>query len=210
MKHRKLILFSISTILLIVIVIIVVCNRQRHGDVIADNRQVIILHNNAILSRSRQLIMIGYLIQKSNKNLYLKVSDQFIEKLYPLVKKDLLQNDQNTSILKCLEILPLRDRHNLGAHILIFKGKRDFILPNRPYHFVINNYIKAIIFKKYHGTLVKETWYELAVSSPELATQFSDITHPDNFHISIAVAKTRVDNCQCYVPPWQSRLWQWL
>jgi hypothetical protein len=199
MKTRLMVIIGICVGIFLVAGIIFYSVNYFYGGEIAFNRKVIVLDNSDLLAVAKLLPAQGILELKSNHNVSLKVSDRYIETLYPLIVSSL-----NSKRRQCLTVPLTEDNHQAAAHITLhmkLDNQKFFFYAKSPFDFIVNQYINAIIFKKIHGILVKETWYELAVSAPGLVTSLKDLPDPASLHISLAVKRTRVDNGHCYQPP---------
>ena len=132
-----------------------------------------------IMTAGNLLPKTGFL-SKSGTMVILKVSDNYIRTLYPLLNEYLTQDEK-----RCLRPSPL----HTGGHITLFKSPKLWTVPIGTYDFTPNGIVKEIVIKKKRHLTIHETWYEVSVSSPELDRSFSDLINPNHLHISIAVSK---------------------
>lgn len=117
------------------------------------------IENPVLLNLAKTLPMQGILHQDKNGYTYLKVSTDYINKLFPLLESDHWIKDKNTN----------------GAHITLINPSKVYndhlfglVEIDKMYHFKVIGVDKIITrhcFKKHDG---KKIWYVLEVELPEL------------------------------------------
>jgi hypothetical protein len=141
-----------------------------------------------VITKTQTLPDEGFLSQHDSI-IILKVSDDYIHLLYPLLDEYL---DPLTK--KCLRPSPLR----IGGHVTLFKKTGLTLNIKQKYHFNLKGAVEETVIKKFHKLTIHETWYEIAITSPELVTAFQGQINPDRLHISIAVSKYIEGTDLCY------------
>ncbi len=143
-----------------------------------------------LLALAQALPNTGYIETNNNHVNILKVSNDFIEKLYPELEFAL-----NTEEKKCLH------RSSNKAHITLegYLGlPKSSLLAGRQYRFRVNGIFKERRIRKIRSYQIEETWYEAAVESPQLLQSFNEIIHPEILHISFAVSAKIMGSSLCF------------
>ena len=135
-----------------------------------------------LLFQSKSLPTFGFVQQKPNGIGILKVSDHYIDQLYPMLDHILRKNEK-----RCLRPNYTRE----GAHITLY-GQKPSLFSRGRYHFKTTGIFKETIIKKFYFFTVYKTYYQLAVQAPKLAEVFR-IDHPGMLHISIGISE-RIGN----------------
>ncbi len=138
------------------------------------------IHFPMIMEDAKALPTTG-ILNKKGKMVTLKVSDNYINQLYPVLARYLSAVEK-----KCLRPSSL----TIGGHITLFKSQRALLPIGKSYHFDLNGMIKETVIRTKYHLIVYETWYELSVSSSGLNQSFLHHINPDRLHISIAVARS--------------------
>gem|GEM_PF-4814382 len=131
-----------------------------------------------LLLAAQSLPNTGFIKQGRGSIVVLRTADDYTDKLYGILLNYLTPNEK-----KYLTISPRK------AHITLFRSHQRLKFSKNNYTFQVNGIVKETIIKKSHGLLIRETWYEVAISSTELTQFFKEIPHPNSLHISIAVSK---------------------
>ncbi|MGL5741507.1 MAG: hypothetical protein ACRCXC_02605 [Legionella sp.] len=118
---------------------------------------------------------------------YLKISDDYVNVLYPILLKHSAAKDA-----PCL----VPDRNSLGGHIILFYadsldlGKLQTLPIGKTFDFQIEKIEKVTTKKRWHQQEEKRVWYVLLINYPTLASTVKQIasskTYKKTFHISIA------------------------
>lgn len=143
-----------------------------------------------LVALAQSLPNTGYIEINNNHVDILKVSNDFIEKLYPELEIAL-----NTAGKKCLH------RSSNKAHITLngyLDSPKSSISAGQQYRFRVNGIFKEIRIRKIRSYKIEETWYEAAVESPQLLKSFNKIIHPEILHISFAVSAKIIGSSLCF------------
>ncbi len=145
-----------------------------------------------LLAQAKSLPAFGVIMQSPKKHFgRLKVNSDYIDKLYPVLLNS-LREDEKT----CLK------RNNTDFPHITLKGHlsqpRPDVLDGERFDFKITGIFREKRIKVYPLFKVEETWYEAAVESPQLLSSFYKISHPELFHISIAVSRKIISNSKCF------------
>lgn len=144
-----------------------------------------------LLTLAQSLPTDGYIEKNSaNRINILKVSKDFIEKLYPE-----LENELSNAEKKCLRPSSNKAHVTLKGYL---NSPQSYIPAGQRFNFRVNGIFKEIRVRKIHRLKIEETWYEAAVESPQLLKSFKEINHPEILHISIAVAAKLMDSSTCF------------
>lgn len=135
----------------------------------------------------------GVLAVSKKGFVYLKVSDEYSNILYPMLLKRLPASET-----KCLQ-----KANDAGNHITLFYPHTlsPEVLNSLPigkeFNFHINKIEKIVVKKYWHQKLNTKIWFVITVDSPELLSLMTGIAktklHTTPFHISFANAKLRED-----------------
>jgi hypothetical protein len=146
------------------------------------------IDNPALYLKAKELPTTGFL-QAHGSIHRLKVSDNFILKLYPLLQAQLPQDEK-----KCLQPSPLSS----GGHITLVGLHVPKEQLEAVYSFNIIGLFREVRVKKFYFFSVREVWYELVVNSPALLKTFKQISNRDILHISIGVTKKIEGTDYCF------------
>lgn len=134
--------------------------------------------------QAKLLPTFGFVLGKPNGTMkLLKVSDRYVNQLYPILTKILSDEEKH-----CLRPSPSK----IGAHITLYGHPQPSIFLGQRYDFNIDGIFREIRIKKFLFFTQYEIWYEVAVKSQELVEAFR-IDQPETLHISIGVS-TRIGN----------------
>ncbi len=170
-------------------------NNEIYDAHFSDKNQSIII-NDDLVKEARKIYSCGVL-QMKNNFLYLKTSEDYIQKLYPLLMQNLKKFDK-----KCLS----KEKGKIGSHITFIaeleNRDRAKIELQKEYCFKINNLIKFNFMK--NNLLdtkepVREEWYGIRISSPEIEKIMKsiDLRFKRPLHISIAHSKKYKNTGKC-------------
>lgn len=160
---------------------------------LSKSREVVVMDNPTLIGDAQKLPSEGKIMQNNEYFIYLKVSENYIALLYPM-----LLNSLNSEDKRCLQPPPSDE----GAHISL-AAYTKLLPPNKNiYAYKVTGLYKVTFKKHENGQYLTETWYALKVSlSPELAKLIEKMNPSRNniqqAHISIAVAKESVDDNRC-------------
>lgn len=185
---RKWIFYSIC-FFLIAGIIIKYCVLNKINRTITD-RYTRVQEFPKILALAQSLPNIGY-IEKNSANVItvLKVSDDFIQRLFPELEKELSDEEKH-----CLHPSSHHAHITLKGHV---HAPRLPITPGQAFRFHVNGIFKEKRIRKIHSVMVEETWYETAIESPQLFQAFKEIIHPEILHISFGVSSRLMDSSTC-------------
>ncbi|QEY53094.1 hypothetical protein [Legionella longbeachae] len=147
---------------------------------------VTVLNNPALLSTAQSLPTQGTLEVTKNGYVYLKVSNDYLNALYPI----LIQHTEGKDA-SCIE--PAKSP--VGSHITVFYAgqlspEQIKSLPiGNTFHFQIKELEMVNRTKYRHHQSEKVIWYVLLIDSPELSSRLKPlitIRQFGSFHISIA------------------------
>jgi len=152
----------------------------------------------ALLLAAKQLDNTGVVMQQRNHYTYLKISNAYIDSLYPILRSQLPRLFHH-----CLH----KNTNRVGAHVSLFMAKYDKPaiyakikkLVGRRFQFTVTGATVVFIQRAYHHHSRVETWYVLSISSPELLSALKKIDPTDPYfnllHVSIAVSKSEQGRC---------------
>lgn len=160
---------------------------------VAATSRPIVIDNPALLAAAAQLPATGTLRQEDNGFVYLKVSDDFVNKLYPLLNDKTLYKDRNRN----------------GAHITLITPANitKYNVPpitelGSEYPFKIEALYKITMRKCQKGQGFDKTWYVLHVDAPELMSLLNKYGIPvkKNYRLHITLAYQLTPNPQACAP----------
>jgi hypothetical protein len=153
-----------------------------------------------LLSTAKQLDNTGTVEEQSptHRYIYLKLSQEHVDKLYPLLKNDLPFVMRN-----CLR----KDKNQIGAHITLFEPEnitpemwpKVKALLGKQFSFTVKK-VNIIFMKKMKGKdAVRETWFTISLDAPELKAALEAISPNDPYfqdlHYSIAISRRLKGRC---------------
>lgn len=147
---------------------------------------ITVLNNQDLLNAAKSLPTEGQLEVTGEGYVYLKVSDDYINILYPIIVKH-----ADTKDAPC--IAPVRNP--VGTHVTLFYGgtlSSDEInsLPiGKKFNFQVKEIDKVNRIKRWHQQPEKVIWYVISIDSPALSSSLKPLMmtrHYKSFHISIA------------------------
>jgi hypothetical protein len=155
-----------------------------------------------VLNAAQKLPKTGTLQKGQDDFIYLKVSDDYSNKLYPLLLNYLSAQEQ-----KCL----MADHDIIGEHITLsdyqaLSSQQLKSLPmGKTFSFKVVSLYRVIIVNSFYEKADKTVWYVLGIKSAELSKflkqHFPSARDITKLHISIAAAKYK-SNGACYRPPY--------
>ncbi|KTD57201.1 hypothetical protein Lsai_1805 [Legionella sainthelensi] len=151
-----------------------------------NSNTVTILNNPALLSTARSLPTQGTLEVTKEGYVYLKVSNDYLNVLYPILIQHAEEKDT-----PC--IMPAKS--SVGSHVTVFYAGQlsPEQIQSLPIGNTFNFQIKEIEMvnktKYWHNQPEKVIWYVLLIDSPDLSSRLKSLItlrHFRSFHISIA------------------------
>lgn len=136
-----------------------------------------------LLSAAQSLPTTGFLTADFRM---IKVSDDYINKLYPILLSSLREEEK-----KCLR----PSSAEKGGHISLWGDPITKVFPGQNYNFSANGILREVRIKKYSIYSVKETWYEVNIHSADITENFKETIYP--MHISIGVSKKIIGTLFC-------------
>ncbi len=152
---------------------------------------ITIINTPEIINMAKKIPSDGILMTTPDGFVYLKVSNDYIKKLYPLLLP-YLSNEEK----KCIDTANIVS----GSHISVFYPKdriKHLTTIGKNYSFTIKNVKKVSFTKLINHQKTKVTWYVISITVPELEQYIKKYNKDKSLHISIAEDKRLVSNGQC-------------